>query len=359
MLIFRRKIHIWFPAYIKSLPVEKKHKNHPALKHVLFCFVDHFEPGWSKADSTLQEKRVEGWLRKYPEFASQFKDADGYHPRHSWFYPPHYFKEEHILKLISLCKRGFGEIEMHLHHNRMEPFPDTSDTLRKKITDCIDLYSKYGIFKTSQNGVNKKRYAFIHGDWALDNSREGYCGVNDELSILQETGCYADLTFPSYMVESQPRTVNSIYYAVDDREMPKSYDTGARAQVGDLSKNGLLMIQGPLGLRWQGRKRSLFPSVDDGEIAGNNPPSAERVDFWVKKGIHVLGRPEWIIVKAFTHGAALREQGVLLGDKIIQMHSYLRDKYNDGHKYLLHYVTARELYNIIKAAEAGHTRKSL
>jgi hypothetical protein len=27
--------------------------------------------------------------------------------------------------------------------------------------------------------------------------------------------------------------------------------------------------------------------------------------------------------------------------------------YNDGTNYVLHYVTAREVYNIIKAAEAG------
>ena len=32
---------------------------------------------------------------------------------------------------------------------------------------------------------------------------------------------------------------------------------------------------------------------------------------------------------------------------------YLETAYNDGSAYVLHYVTARELYNIIRAAEAG------
>ena len=32
---------------------------------------------------------------------------------------------------------------------------------------------------------------------------------------------------------------------------------------------------------------------------------------------------------------------------------YLDRKYNDGDTYRLHYVTAREAYNIIKAAEMG------
>jgi hypothetical protein len=35
------------------------------------------------------------------------------------------------------------------------------------------------------------------------------------------------------------------------------------------------------------------------------------------------------------------------------MHRYLESRYNDGKRYVLHYVTAREAYNIVKAAEAG------
>jgi hypothetical protein len=37
------------------------------------------------------------------------------------------------------------------------------------------------------------------------------------------------------------------------------------------------------------------------------------------------------------------------------MHTYLEQRYNDGSDYVLHYVTAREMYNIAKAAEAGMT----
>ena len=166
-VIFKRKIHIWLPAYCLQV-VSKISKADISVQpiHILFCFVDHYEPGWNKADLNLERKRVEGWLDKYPKFAREFVDADGFHPRHTWFYPPHYFREEH-----------------------MDPFPDTSETLRNKILNCIDLYSQYGIFRTQENGIPQIKYAFIHGDWALDNSRNGYCGINDEISILQETGC--------------------------------------------------------------------------------------------------------------------------------------------------------------------------
>jgi len=35
------------------------------------------------------------------------------------------------------------------------------------------------------------------------------------------------------------------------------------------------------------------------------------------------------------------------------MHDHLETKYNDGRDWKLHYVSAREMYNIIKAAENG------
>jgi hypothetical protein len=35
------------------------------------------------------------------------------------------------------------------------------------------------------------------------------------------------------------------------------------------------------------------------------------------------------------------------------MFSYLETRYNDGSDWRLHYVSAREMYNIVKAAEAG------
>ena len=43
----------------------------------------------------------------------------------------------------------------------------------------------------------------------------------------------------------------------------------------------------------------------------------------------------------------------LLGEPIEAMHRHLNEKYNDGEQYKLHYVSAREMYNIAKAAEAG------
>jgi hypothetical protein len=77
------------------------------------------------------------------------------------------------------------------------------------------------------------------------------------------------------------------------------------------------------------------------------------VDLWVRQHIHVQGRPEWIFVKIHTHGTQEPDMETLLGDPMDRMFTYLETAYNDGSRYQLHYVTSREAYNIIKAAEAG------
>jgi hypothetical protein len=43
----------------------------------------------------------------------------------------------------------------------------------------------------------------------------------------------------------------------------------------------------------------------------------------------------------------------LLGKPFEEMNEYLLDKYNDGENYVMHFVSAREMYNIVKAAESG------
>jgi hypothetical protein len=69
--------------------------------------------------------------------------------------------------------------------------------------------------------------------------------------------------------------------------------------------------------------------------------------------IHVRARPEWVIVKVSAHGAEDRHFPALLGAAADNMYTYLETQFRTGDDYRLHYVTARELYNIIKAAEAG------
>ncbi len=313
--------------------------------HILFCLVDHYEPGTGNAPCEVEIGRVERLRREYPQLARRHKDADGRMPRRTWFFPPHYHRSGSLRQLVGLCKAGFGEIELHLHHGKSRP--DTAENLRQTIECCIEEYSRFGIFG-KENG--RLRYGFIHGDWALANSRGGhYCGVNNELEILEQTGCYADFTFPS-MIESNPSQINSIYYAHSDAARPKSYDRGTEVRRGSASGKGLMIVQGPVYPYFKsGRPTSLRVLGD--VIDGSTVVTPPRVDAWVRTGIHVRDKPEWVFVKTHTHGA---ENGdAVLGPEMEMIFSHLESHYNDGKNFVLHYVSAREMYNVIKAAEAG------
>jgi hypothetical protein len=277
-------------------------------------------------------------------------DADGVHPQHTFFYPEEEYRKEHLDKLSALCNDGYGEIEVHLHHD-----DDTSENLTRTLTGFVKtLHSEHGALPVCKI-TGEVKYGFIHGNWSLDNSRADgrWCGVNDELRVLRDTGCYADFTLPSAPSDTQTKKVNSIYYATDNPKAPKSHDTGIDVCVGGNPTGDLMIIQGPLALNWKDRKYGLLPRIEAGDIRSALPPTESRVDLWVDANVHVKGRPEWVFVKVHTHGTQERDMDTLLGAPMDRMFSYLESRYNDGENYILHYVNARESYNIVKAAEAG------
>jgi hypothetical protein len=307
--------------------------------------VDHFEPGTGNVEFDVEKERMRALLSRYPKLVEKHQDSSGNRPKRTWFFPPHYHRNNNLRELVSLCESGYGEIELHLHHGKTKP--DTQENLERTIKQCIEEYSCFGIFGV-ENG--HKRYGFIHGDWALDNSRKGkFCGVNNEVQILKRTGCYADFTFPS-MNESNPIKVNSIYYAKGNPQKPKSYNVGISVRRLGKIREDLMIIQGPLHPQFKKKKFPGFGMIGD-EINGSPAVTRERIDCWVSTWIHVRGKPDWIIIKTHTHGATASK--AVLGKEMDYIHNYLETKYNDGNNYMLHYVTARELYNIIKAAEAG------
>ncbi len=350
-IIYRRKMHYWIFSYLLSL-LSKKEKPDPSKPvDIILCIANHFEPGYGEVNEEREIKRVNTWLEKYPLLASRHRDYDGKPPRHTFFFPPHYNRLGNLEKILKLCKEGFGEIEVHIHHNRIPPYPDTSESFIGKIKKILEEYSKLGIFGRDREGNIK--YGFVHGDWALDNSRgEKFCGINDELTILKETGCYADFTFPA-LFESQPVMINRIFYAKDDPLRPKSYNRGEEVEVGKEKRGDIMIIQGPLGLMLKKRGRFWKPSIEWGDLSNSDPPTPERIKYWIRRGIHVKGCPNWVIIKLHTHGAWEGCWEAVLGKTADRMFHYLEENYNDGKRYRLHYVTARELYNIIKAAEKG------
>ncbi|MBN1688127.1 MAG: hypothetical protein JW893_03430 [Candidatus Omnitrophica bacterium] len=331
----------WLPDYVIQQLSKEKFEVDQGPRHLMFLMVDHFEPH--------DQAAMDRWMEDYPKMAVKHRDADGRYPQHTWYWMFFYADEEesfHYLQQLSqLAYDGFGEIEKHLHHRN-----DTEAGFLEKMGDGISLSQKTGAMITAETRP-RTAFSFIHGLWALDNSRGGnVCGVNNEIILLKRLGCYADFTHPSWG-RMHPSIVNKIYYAIDDPEKPKSYDRGIEMQVGRVGVGDLVIFTGQSFLTFEGLK----PRYDHGEIDPEHLPTPERIDRWVQHGIHVKGRPEWIFVKVFSHGAEPEDHDVMLGEWRNKLHAYLEEKYNDGKRYVLHYVTGREAYNIAKAAEAGKT----
>jgi hypothetical protein len=352
--IFKKKLQYWIVSDVKRGLFRFLNPKPKGPIHIMFALVDHFEPGNGNADLDKQKARVDAWVEQYPKIAGKHQDSDGICPQHTFFFPPHYDTHDHLEKIVKLCTQGFGEVEMHLHHDRQKPWPDDEISLKKKILDCVKTYSRYGVFCLPDG---RKRYGFIHGDWALANSLKNgeHCGVNDELSILEETGCYADFTFP-ISNEAQPRLANTIFYGHSCSSYPKGYNrNGIASKAGNKETKGLLFIQGIIGLRWASRTHLFKPSIEQSNISSNDVPFPARIDYWINKSIHVKGKPDWIFIKVHGHGASAEraDREILLNKDSDRMFSYFEEEYNDMQKFFLHYVSAREMYNIVKAAECG------
>jgi hypothetical protein len=323
---------------------------HDGPVHVLLCIADHFEPQNGNVAAAVARERVKVWAESYPRLFERFGDSDGQPPRHTFFYPAEQYDSYEMEGLEGLCRRGFGEVEVHLHHHN-----DTAERLTETLRGYKELLSKRHGLLARHRKTGELKYGFVHGNWALDNSRPDgkYCGVNNELDVLRRTGCYADFTMPSAPSATQTSKINSIYYAVDDPARPKSHDTGVDLGKGPAPADSLMLIQGPLLLNWRRRKFGLLPRLENGCLQGNQPPTGARLDLWLRAQVQVPARADWFFVKLHTHGAPEQNQKVLLGPAMVEFHEELARRAKENANFHFHYVTAREMYNLAKAAEAG------
>jgi hypothetical protein len=327
---------IWLPEYLKSSGSSSPVRDQPI--HIFFLFTDHFEPS-GRIDI------FDRWMREYPKLAARHRDHAGRPLQHTWFYPAEQKNDAYLIGLKSLVVSGYGEVELHLHHGW-----DNWESALKKYRAGIAYLQQFGFEKTIDG---ETRFAFIHGNNSLDNSLgPSVCGVNRELTMLRELGCFADFTFPN-LDGSQPGMANKIFVAVDD-DAPKSYKTGSALAQGKPVVGDLVIFTGPLVIRPTLNPAKLFFTIDNADIHPTFQASPDRIESWVRANIHVGGRPDWIFIKVSSHAASSAAYAdAVLGPNFDRAISYLESSYNDGSHYILHYVTAREAYNLARAAVDG------
>ncbi|MGA9495586.1 MAG: hypothetical protein WBV41_07010, partial [Terriglobales bacterium] len=78
----------------------------------------------------------------------------------------------------------------------------------------------------------------------------------------------------------------------------------------------------------------------------------DRLTLWKKARIHVAGRPDWLFIKLHCHSMDPTQKDAVIGD---QFRKFLEQLVGgaEERKETLHFVTAREMANIILAACDG------
>lgn len=343
-----RNMQYWIGSY--ACPEEPRLRWHPDDPVDVFIAVcDHWEPRCYDASDAQAFARVQRWREDYPRLFAAFHDVDGRPPQHTFFFPEDEYRPEYLDGIRPLMDQGYGDVDVHLHHHN-----DTAQLLRDKLEAFREtLYYRHGLLRRDPQ-TGEIVYGFIHGNWALCNSRPDrcLCGVDAELTVLQETGCYADFTLPSAPSATQTRTINSIYYAQDLPGKAKSHDRGIRARTGQAAPaDHLLMIQGPLLPDWSNRRFGIVPRIENGDLHGGRPGSLRRLNLWMQAGVHVAGKPDWRFIKLHTHGCKDENIGTLLGESMQRFHRELGEFHRQHPNFRYHYVTAWEMAQLVHLAE--------
>ena len=282
-----------------------------APTHLIFLVANHFEPVMG-SEGLVQ---LERWCKLARSTGNAIRDHDGTPFRHTNFFPAEQYEHRRLEMISALQAEGFGEVEVHLHHGVDEP--DTAENTKHILEDFRDVLAEEHKCLSREASGSGPRYAFVHGNWALANSAGGkFCGVDSEMQILADTGCYADFTLPSAPDRSQVSRINSIYQCGNPLTEARPHRSGPGLKLGDQPILPIIFT-GPLVFDWSRRKHGLpVPRVDDGALAQNYPLSLERLTRWHSARIIVEGRPEWVFVKLYSHGFFEWDQDAMIGDQM-------------------------------------------
>jgi hypothetical protein len=353
----RRKLRYgrWLPDYAwqrltRSVPRGKV--------HLIFALADHFEPsivpgnGRSREPLSEQDRRVKQWCSEYPRSVDSWRDHDGRPLMHTYFYPAEQYDRGLVDRLTEHCHEGWGEVEIHLHHGVDEP--DTAENTRRQLVEFRDaLVVDHGSL-CFLDGAGQPRYAFVHGNFALANSAGGYaCGVDNEMEILAATGCYADFTLPSAAFHpAQIGKVNSLYECSLPLNARAPHRKGRDLRVGHVPRTLPLVVQGPLMLDFDRHARNGIARFENAALTAANPPGLRRLRLWKKAAISVQGRPDWLFIKLHCHSMDPTQREAVVGASVQRFLAQLVAGAPERNE-VIHFVTARQMVNIIWAACDG------
>ena len=199
------------------------------------------------------------------------------------------------------------EMHLHVHHEFWTRNHSHFDSAASKWVNAfstpaldsarIDLHFRLATETIAREiGAPFDRWAFIHGNWALNASDPLICHVSDEMAIIMRNGGIGDFSFPAGRSYCDPAL--KAPFTCLPIDLPRAYDD-ARSDprpVGD----GTRVIRPDRFFIWNGPIKSADSSLDCYSAASRKAlDSPERVvATWLRKSVALGGR---LFIKTHAH----------------------------------------------------------
>jgi hypothetical protein len=329
--VYREGKCLWIVSYLKwefSTPIDREAINLP--RDIVLAIVAGISAGESESLSTPIIDSINALCARYIDNDSQqfkltmFAESDS----------------SLLRRLSYLSEAGACEVEYMLN-----PKSGVDSVIDRKIATEIGLLNKFGWGVTTQREVS---FAVMRVD---GGSRPASCDRN-ELEILRGAGCYADLTCASRRSMDQWSLMNTVAMLQPKLNSMNSRNSARELVAGKLGRGSVLTVNSPLVIAFR-RGKWYRPYLDDGILSVPEHPDPARVDSWIRANVHVRGQPNWLFIKIEIADFVETMSDRVFLQSLNEMLSFFGYAYGDGVRYRLHFASARETYNIARAAEAG------
>ncbi|MFH1378685.1 MAG: hypothetical protein ABII23_00270 [bacterium] len=320
-MMYRKGITVWFPGHVKRILRRTLFPKKPV--HIILMFTYVFDE-FNRFHKNMINRFLL-WEQQLCKLAQKHQDSDGKPPVCSFFVPILNYDTQVLLRLSALCQKGLGEIELYLPES-----VTASESVQKMFLASLDILSTFGI-SHSYNGESKKNKRFF-SVWCNPHR------VTDaDISFLHEHGCYADFSLP-HVNRASRFTNNQLYYYA-----PLSYAE---------TKEKFLHVPGAAGINYFDLRNIYAPRTDSGFISMADKPSVLRSWLWEKNAPGFSRKPDWRVIRLNARPFPEDDHANLIGRYLDRFYTRYEKNFRKNPN-TLHYVSGRELCNIITAGENG------
>ena len=203
--------------------------------------------------------------------ARKHLDSDGRHPLHS------FLSGRGVRRRILTPSQGCAATDLAMSRCICITHNDNAANLAKTPERLQSHLARASRSLRRDQLTHEIVCCFIHGNWALDNSRPRPLVRRGQRNRgAGETGCRCDMSMPSAPSDTQTKKINSIYFAqakVRLQEIPRPW---ARCRSGGWrSEDELLLVPGPLGLNWPATQNPAWiPRINQPKFPPMHPDRA-------------------------------------------------------------------------------------